>query len=260
VTGQYLTLFRSELFNLIRARWLLPYALVMGGMAAALLQFAADSTGAAPSLQELTLLILPLVSAIYSTIYWYNSESFTVLLLTQPVPRGKVYLARWSAISLGLSTAYVLSVGAACLAAGHLSGGAFLILGLGVALTMAFVGLGLLVGVLVEDKMKGIGITFVAWLYCALLHDALVFLVLSSLGDYPVEVPGLTLLMVNPIDLARITFLLTFDLTAMMGYTGRILQKILSGPAGIILSGATLALWIGAPLLLGIRAFRRRDL
>jgi Cu-processing system permease protein len=253
-------LLRYELWNLLRARWLIPYTLIFGGLATALLRFSSDPTKAALSLQSVVLLILPLVSALYSCVYWYNSESFTSLLLTQPLRRSSVFLARWGAISIGLSACFTLGVGTAFASAGYLGKEACTLLGAGLALTMAFSALGMLIAVTVEDRMKGIGATLVLWLYCALLHDAVVFLLLANFADYPVEVPGLLLLMSNPIDLARLALLLSFDLSAMMGYTGRILQKMLSGPAGISFASAMLLVWIAIPLGLGLRRFAKKNL
>ncbi len=254
------SLFAYELWNVLRARWLLPYGLVFGGFAAAVLQFGNEPTKAILSLQSLVLLIVPMVSILYASIYWYSNEAFTHLLLTQPLRRSQVYLARWGAVSLSLSASFSLGSGAALTFWGALGPPAWLLLALGGVLTVIFVGLGMAIAVVVEDRMKGIGLAFVLWFYCALLHDALVFLLFSSLQEYPVELPGLILMALNPIDLARVLLLLALDLSAMMGYTGRILQKTLSGPGGAVFSSAVLALWMFLPVLGGLLVFRKKDL
>src|SRR5690606_19654258 len=110
------------------------------------------------------------------------------------------------------------------------------------------------------DRMKGIGLTFVAWLYFAIFHDALVFFLISTFHEYPIETPSMILMALNPIDLARVSMLLTLDLSAMMGYTGRILQRTLSSSSGLILRSGVLTLWILVPAMIAARKFRSKDL
>lgn len=254
------SLFRYEVTNVLRGRWLALYALVFAGFAAATLQFGAEPTKAVLSIQSLVLLVVPMVSILYACIYWYSSEAFTHLLLMQPIPRGRVFLARWAAVTTSLSACFVGGTGVALALWGALTPAACLLLGLGAALTGIFAGLGMGIAVVVEDRMKGIGLALVLWLYCALLHDALVFLVFSTFGDYPVELPGLLLMALNPIDLARVLLLLALDLAAMMGYTGQILQRALSGAGGAAFAAGVLALWAVLPVAGGLRLFRRKDL
>lgn len=254
------SLIKYEIFNILRAKWLIGYGLLFAGVTSMLLQFASDSSRAVASLLNLVLLFVPMVSLFYSTAYWYDSEGFTSLLLTQPLRRKSVFLARWGAISLALSTCFIVFSAVPLAAFGALAEGTVLLLLMGAALTLIFVALGLLMAVLVQDRLKGIGFTFVVWLYFAIVHDAIILLVLNSLRDYPIEIPGMILMGLNPIDLARVLVLLSLDLAAMMGYTGRLLQKALSGALGGILVGTTLFAWIVLLLSLGIRRFKKMDL
>jgi Cu-processing system permease protein len=107
--------------------------------------------------------------------------------------------------------------------------------------------------------MKGVGAAFLFWFYFAILHDVLVFIAVSTLRDYPVEVPAILLMISNPIDLTRVHTLLLLDLSAMMGYTGKILQGLLSSPLGGALTGLAQLLWIALPVGAGLRVFSRRD-
>lgn len=253
-------LWKYEILNLLRARWLLPYAIILGCLSATLLHLAPDAKKAVLSLQIVAILILPMVSVLYASIYWYNSKSFTSLLMTQAVKRSSLLFARWSALTTALSLSFVVSVGVVFLSAGLFGLEVWALLTIGVTLTMIFTGLGILVSIRVSDPMKGIGISFLLWLYSALLHDGISFFVLSAFSHYPVEVPGILLLVTNPIDLGRLALLLLLDHAALMGYTGRILQKVFAWPGGLFLSCGMLLIWILAPLRLGLSAFQRKDL
>lgn len=255
-----MTVFKFVFFNLLRAKWLLLYGVLFATFATALLRFSSDTDKATASLLNVVLFIVPMVAILYGSAYWYNAEPFTHLLLTQPVRRAGVYLSTWFAVSLALAGTFAVSCAlplAFVSAAGPSSG---LLLMMGVFLTFIFTSVGMLIAVFNADRMKGIGVALVAWLYFAILHDALVFLFMSSLKDYPIEIPSMVLMVLNPIDLARVSLLLTLDLPAMMGYTGRVLQRAISSSAGVALSIAILHLWILVPTLIAVRRFNRRDL
>lgn len=257
--NRFPVLLKYELFNVLRGRWLILYALLFAGFGEALLQFGADPVKAVVSLMSVTLLVIPLVSVLYASVYWYSAEGFTSLLLTQPVRRDGMYVARWLAISSALSSAFVMGGALPLALNGALDSHAGLLLGLGVCLTFIFTGLGLLCSVWITDRMKGLGAAFTIWFYFSIVHDGLVFLFMATFHEYPMELPSMLLAAANPIDLVRILLLLAMDYAALMGYTGAVLQKVLSGSAAQALLAGALAFWLGVPLWAGIRRFRRRD-
>lgn len=257
---ELLLLIKYQLANVSRAKWLIAYALFFFVFVNALLMFGSDRSKATASVLSVILLIVPMISILYSSIYWYNSESFTSLLLTQPLRRSSVFLANWLAISVGLAGSFVSSTSAALLINHSFEKGSLVVLFFGCVLSFIFVGLGLLTSVCIADRMKGVGVTFLLWLYFSILHDALVFAMAASFREYPIEVPTMVLLASNPVDLARIQLLLALDLSAMMGYTGKILQQALSGYMGFALVSGALLLWVSLPVLLALRIFSRKDL
>jgi Cu-processing system permease protein len=66
-------------------------------------------------------------------------------------------------------------------------------------------------------------------------------------------------MLLNPIDLARVALLLQFDVSALLGYTGAVLQKFFETTKGLLVTATALAFWIAGPILLGLRAFQRKD-
>ena len=116
-----------------------------------------------------------------------------------------------------------------------------------------------MVAVLSEQRVKGIGLTIVLWLFFAILYDGIILFILFVLEDYPLEKVTLILSMFNPIDLGRILILLQFDIAALMGYTGALFTKFYGNLLGS--SVALIALWIWGviPVYLGYRAFSKKD-
>lgn len=260
MNSKFKLLLRYQLQNVLRARWLPAYALFFFLFTCGIMRFGGGDAKATASLLNVVLLIVPAVSILYASIYWYNSESFTVLLLTQPVTRGSVYLAGWLAVSAGLGASYFVSTGAALLAFLGFSAQSLILLFCGLLLTCIFVGLGLLIAVTVNDRMKGIGLALLVWIYFSLLHDSVTFAVIAGFNDYPIEVPSMLLMAFSPVDLTRVNVLLHSDAAALMGYTGRVLQKTLSSAWGAALTATLLGAWVTVLVSAGVMSFRRKDL
>lgn len=253
-------LLRYQLVNVLRAKWLIIYALFFFLFVGALLTFGGDSTKVTASVLSIVLLIVPMISILYGAIYWYDSVPFIHLLLAQPIRRSHVFLSIWLAVSLGLAGSFALSVIFALLFNRSFGEDVFLVVIFGCILSFIFVALGQLISVIVSDRMKGVGLAFLLWFYFSILHDALVFGVASSLRDRPIEIPTMILMAVNPVDLVRVRVLLTLDLSAMMGYTGKILQHFLSGAIGGIFVTGALLFWTVISVYAGVRIFSRADI
>ena len=81
----------------------------------------------------------------------------------------------------------------------------------------------------------------------------------TLLGHYPLETPVLVMVFLNPIDLARVLLLLTFDSSALMGYTGAVYARFFRGGGGTAAALFTLLLYAAVPFWLGLKGFRRKD-
>ena len=84
-------------------------------------------------------------------------------------------------------------------------------------------------------------------------------LLANAFADYPLEQPMIALMLLNPVDLARVLLLLTFDISALMGYTGAVFEQFFGSLLGVGISTAALTLWVGVPLWLGWRFFKKKD-
>lgn len=253
----------AQLRNVLRSRWVIAYAGVLLVATLLLLRFGGSGARALLSLVNVVLLLLPLVSVVFGTLYVYNSREFIELLLAQPVGRGALYLGLFAGLAIPLSAALLLGVGGPLLA--RLPGEPgiarplVMLLAAGVLLTLVFTAFALCVAVLIEDRAWGLGGALLVWLACTAVYDGLILLVLTTFRDYPLDTLTLALVFLNPVDLARVVLLLTFDIAALMGYTGALYERAFGTPAGLAAAFAMLLVCAAVPLVLGFRWFRRKD-
>lgn len=253
----------SQIRNVTRSRWLIGYALLLVAATTMLLRFGGSGTRALLSLVNVVLLLLPLVSVVFGTLYVYNAREFIELLLAQPVSRRSVYLGVFGGLAIPLSAALILGVGAP-LAAEAVRDPAVLrpllmLLVVGLLLTIVFTAFALCVAVLIEERSRGFGAALLVWLGCTLVYDGLILAVLTTFADYPLETPMLVLTFLNPIDLARVVLLLTFDVALLMGYTGTVFARTFGSGLGLAAALGMLVVCGLIPLAIGSYFFRRKD-
>ena len=211
------------------------------------------------SLLNIILLIVPLVSIIFSTIYVYNSAEFIELLVSQPLKRRTIWLSLFMGLGGSLSIAFFIGAGIPVLLYQPNEIG-FMMIGVGILLSVVFVAVAMLAAVQTRDKAKGIGVAILLWLYFSILFDGLVLFLLFQFADYPLEKAMIGVSALNPIDLSRILILLHMDVSAMMGYTGAIFKDFFGTTLGVMVSFIVLLLWSIVPVWLATSKFNRKDL
>ncbi len=254
-----LKLSRYVLYDILRNKIVIAYTIFLLAVSMSLFQMEVNSSKAVLSLLNIVLIVVPLVSMVFSTIHWYNSYEFIALMLTQPVSREKVLLSQFAGISSSLVTAFLLGVGTPVMLYHFNSTGIALLL-IGSILTLVFTAIAFLASVKSRDKARGIGVALLLWFYFALIFDGFLLLMLFSFSDYPLEKITVILSSFNPIDLGRIYLMLQMDVSALMGYSGASFKDFFGSQAGIIYTLSISFLWIAVPLLLAIRSFKRKDL
>ncbi|MFN8571023.1 MAG: ABC transporter permease subunit [Gemmatimonadaceae bacterium] len=254
---------RFELANVARNRWVIGYALFFFVVSDVLLRLGGSAPRALLSLMNVVLLLIPLVTIVFGTIYWHSSREFTELLLTQPVQRNSLYHGLFAGLVLPLSAAFAAGVTVPLTLHRAITSETVVPLALmlvaGVALTAIFGAMAVLIGGLVEDRLRGLGVALGVWLLLTIVYDGIVLAVTVAFADYPLEGPMLALTFLNPIDLARVLLVLRFDVSALMGYTGAIFARTLGGGTGTLLALTGLLFWMLVPGLFALRAFKRKD-
>jgi Cu-processing system permease protein len=252
-------LIKYVILDILRNKIVLGYTLFLLAVSLSLFNLEDNSSKGLLSLLNIVLIIVPLLSIIFSTIYVYNSSEFIELLVSQPIKRTTLL----SSIYIGLTTSMVLAVlvgiGVPVMLYDTSTVGLFLVIAATI-LTAVFVGLAMLASVITRDKAKGIGVSILLWFYFAIIFDGLVLFILFQFSDYPLEKVSLALTALNPIDLSRILVLLKMDISAMMGYTGAVFKEFFEGAYGYIFILLVMMLWIISPVLLAIKRFNKKDL
>lgn len=218
-----------------------------------------NSSKALMSLLNIILIVIPLISLVFSTIHWYNSYEFIELMLTQPISRKKVLMSEYAGISTSLVTAILIGIGIPILIYNPNSTGLALLL-TACLLSFVFTSIAFWASVKSKDKARGIGLALLLWFYFALIFDGLLLLIIFSFNEYPLEKITLVLSSFNPVDLGRIFIMLQMDVSALMGYTGAMYKDFFGSSLGIFYTCGIMLLWIAIPLFLSLRTFRRKDL
>lgn len=247
------------IIDILRNRIMIAYTLFLLLISLSVFNLEDNSEKGVLSLVNIVLIIVPLVSIIFSTIYVYNSSEFIELLVSQPLKRVSLWFSIYAGLALSLTLAFVVGVGVPVLLYSPTSSGLIMIL-TGTALSIIFVSIALLASVLTRDKAKGIGVAILLWFFFSLIYDGLVLFILFQFADYPMEKPMIALISLNPVDLARVLILLKLDISALMGYTGALFQSFFGANWGMIYSVFILFLWAVIPAWISSRKFNRKDL
>jgi Cu-processing system permease protein len=268
-----LTLMRKEIRDALRHRWLQGYALVLaavGLVAAHAAWSSASGLGfqsygrTTASLTNFCLLLAPLVALTMgaSAIAGERDRGTLDFLLAQPLSRSEVVLGKFLGLALSAILATVAGFAPAAAAIAAAGGGASLVRfllfpALAALLVTAMLGLGLLLSVGSRSAVQAQGRAIFFWFLFVLLYDFLLMgtLLTVSLG------PSLlvTLLLLNPVDSARILAVLALEPDLyLLGPAGAFLMgEVGSGGAALLLLGSLL-LWTALPFAAAVALFRSK--
>lgn len=253
---------RYELHNTIRNKWILIYTFFFFFIGYALFAFSGESSKAYISLMNIVLIIIPIVSLVFGAIYLYNSREFIEMMLGQPIDRKSLFYGIYLGTSLPLLFAWVIGILIPYFLFSnnveHAEGLIIVIL-LGSILTLIFTAISFFIALRQDDKSKGLAYSIFIWLVLAILWDGLILLIIYSFEEYPLDKLIIGISIINPIDLGRILFLLKFNISALMGYTGAVFQKFFGESFGLFVSLVCLIAWFIIPLILSSKYFNKKD-
>lgn len=259
----------------IRGRWTVV-ALVAFAAAAAVVavlglgsfrQLGLGAVGpAAVSFLNLALL-LPTAQALLLGALSLSGEregGFLAVLRARGMGFGTAVLSIWLGVTLSAWLSLLAGFGAvAVIVAGSVpaadlpSFGALLLVC--AACSASAAAIGVLVGVMVRDRLQASLVAVAAWFVLAMGLDLVVIGlgVFLSLGEPAI----LAAVLANPVEAARVAALLLLDAEGgALGTMGIYLAEHVGREASLLLLGAALAAWAGLPLGLGALVLGRRDL
>lgn len=257
-----LKILKFEFNNVLRSKWVIFFFTFFFLASYALFSFENNTQKALLSLFNLTIYLVPLISLIFGTMYFYNSREYIEMILCQPIPRKSLYLGLFLGTTLPLIISLVTGVLIPFIMFGNFNEGISLVLLLLLVsslLTIISIAISFLISTKITDKVKGLSLSIFFWLLSAIAFDGMLLLIAFVFQDYPVEKFLLALSIINPVDLSRTIFILNFDISALMGITGALFKKFYGSQLGVIVSFLSLLVWVLLPLLIGLKSFKKKD-
>jgi Cu-processing system permease protein len=254
---------KYQLQDVLRSRWVLFYGLFFLVTTDALFRFGGDGERVVLSLMNVVLIVVPLVGIVLGAMYLYGSREYIEMLLAQPIQRRSLFFGLFAGLTIPMVFAFVAGVGLPFLyhgwAGGAGTGPIGLLLATGTMLTVIFAALAFTIALATEDRIKGLGAALVVWMFFSVIYNGLVLMVIQVFSDYPLQHPVIAMTLLNPIDLGRVVLMLNLDVSAMMGFTGAVFQRFFGSGTGQTISLVAMMIWLAIPLLLGQRAFLRKN-
>lgn len=250
---------RYIVYDILRNKVIIAYTVFLFIVSLSLFQLEENTGKAILGLLNIILIVVPLISMIFSTIHYYNSYEFIELMLSQPISRRRILLSEYFSTAASLLSAFFIGTGIPVLLFAFNDTGLALLFA-GGTLTLVFISIAFLASVKSRDKARGTGISLLLWFYFALIYDGLVLLILFTFSDYPMEKFTLVLSALNPIDLARIFIMLKMDISALMGYTGALYKDFFGSGQGVLFTTSIMFLWVVLPLWFALKSFVKKDL
>ncbi len=250
---------RFILFDILKNKIVIFYTILLFIISWSVLGLEENYTKATLSLLNVVLLVVPLVSIIFSTIYVYNSSQFIELLLSQPIARPKVWFNIFLGLSTALTLAFLLGCGLPILLYSSVETGFSLVI-IGILLSVIFTSFAMLAAITSRDRAKGIGIAIFVWMFFSIIYDGILLVLMFQFADYPIEGIMATVAGLNPVGLSRIFVLLQLDISAMLGYSGAIFRQVFGSGGGMGISLVVLLIWALVPFLVSLMKFNKKDL
>jgi Cu-processing system permease protein len=246
-------------YDILRSKVLIAYTLFLLVISFSLFSLEEDPSKSLVSLMSVIMLIVPLVSVVFSTTYFYNAYEFIELLVAQPLSRTTILLGEFAGVAFSMLAAFFLGIGVpVCIYSPDATG--FVLLLSGSALSLSFISIAFFSSVATRDKAKGIGLSLMLWFYFSVIYDAIVLGILFAFSDYPLEKAVIALASLNPVDLGRIMILLKLDISALMGFTGAVYKQFFGGNFGLLYTGFIMLIWVVVPMLVALRIFKKKNL
>lgn len=257
---------KREFLDAIRNRWFFFFALLFilldSTVSYSGITSGGDNTYLKPvvSLLNLVLILVPLMALVMGANSFTGARESWELLLIQPISRKEAILGKYLGLGGVLITTIVLGFLSAGLILifrsgyGGISHFLFLVL-LSVMLSLIFLSIASLTSIVLGEKAKSIGISFMLWFWFVIIYD---FILIGLTLTF--EEVIIFFLFLNPADLVRTVFVASLGTAALVGPPGAILHKTFGNLTGIAISLAVLLIWLFIPLLLTVHIFERKDI
>ena len=255
---------KAEISESIRNKWLLIYGLSFLIFIALINSQGISQTGqTVVSLLNLILLIIPLFSMLFGSVSFSESLPYMELTLIHGASRKELFFGKYLGLGCGLTISFFI---------GSLVGLVpfldswddiefiFLLLFLGVLLNFIFLSISFILSIFLLKKEIILAGSLLVWFYFYILYDIMIMGTVILFKDYPLEIPILIMVALNPVDLVRVVLLLNMDLSTIMGIGTASVKSVLGNIYGVLCSCAVLFFWIWFLFKISLKKFMTKDL
>lgn len=264
---------RKELSDKLKSRWVIVIAVGFAFFTLVIAYFGGATSGVAgfrnmeatvASLTSLVTYFIPILALTLGggIIADENDKGTLEIYLASPISPAEFITGKFVGLAVALSLAMVAGLGVSGLALLVGSGMKAFVSYLVFMLNSAFLGfiflsVSFLVSVLFRERARVIAFTVFLWLFFSVLYDlGLIGLLIITKGAVGNDVFSVFLTL-NPVDVYRvINFLSIGELKVFLGLVSVDLPAYMKTP---VLAAVSLA-WVGAPLFVSYRLFKKRYL
>jgi Cu-processing system permease protein len=264
---------REEYRRAIEARWLFGFAAAFALLVLGLSYFGLAQgrevgfqgfARVTLSLLNLVLLLVPLTGLVLGTSAIAGGGESLSLLLAQPVARGEVLAGKFLGLALALAAAQAVGLGGGGIVVALNAGldqvkGFAVLTALSLVLGWLSLAAALAIAVVLPDRLRALTAALLLWLAMGVGYDLAVLGATTVFTGVPLEAVLFPALLVNPVDLARVTVTLAVGSGALLGPTSAVLVRMMGSGGGIALGATALLFEAAAPLAVAWAVFRRRD-
>ncbi|WP_294880407.1 hypothetical protein, partial [Sulfurimonas sp. RIFOXYB12_FULL_35_9] len=105
------SIIKYQVHDTFRSKWLVVYTLFFVVLSYGLLSFTNDSNKVILSLLNINMIVIPLTSLIFGTIYLYNNRDYIILILSQPINRKTLFVGLYLGLSVPMVLSFLLGTG-----------------------------------------------------------------------------------------------------------------------------------------------------
>lgn len=271
--SEALVIYRKEIRDAVRSRWLLAFAVTFA-VVATLIAFVQGQGGSiggqglnrtTASLLNLCLLLVPLLALLLggAAIAGERERGTLHTLLAQPLTPAELLIGKYAGLTVALWMAVGLGFGAAGVLLAFLGVTAGLgayagFVLLSAVLASAMLGIGMLISVLSDTRLKAIALSVLAWFILVIAYD------LGAIGMALALTPsGKTIflaVLANPVESVRILATMGIERDMdVLGPLGTYISDTLGTGGAIAFLSASIAAWAILPVALAAWLFRQQD-
>jgi len=267
---------KLELKIQLRSRWMLGFGILFAVMITGVSYYGLTFLGYEAEFQDfyrttvtmlhLVFIIIPVVALVAAGQSVCSDPGYFEFLASQPVGRSDILLGKVAGLFVALTLMTVLGfgLGGMIIALKSNSEGIwkfFIFIGTSIALGLVFISISTLLSVLSNRKPMAIVSALIIWLFFLFIYDFIVLAASYYMDEAYLRTILYFSLLGNPIDMARVTVLLTVGGEAALGAAGAGLLRTFGGPATSAMSAVgLLAIWALMPLIGAILVFKKQDI